>query len=80
MKEFIIVITMFFVEPNTYPNAVEIAARYDKPLRFATEQKCHEHINENFDALKKFAMAMYPNAVTVKSMFCVKKQKGFTGV
>ena len=40
----------------------------------------HEQALKNFDALKKFAMAMYPNAVTVKSMFCVKKQKGFTGV
>ena len=80
MKELIILITMFFAEPNTYPNAVEIAARYDKPLRFATEQKCHEHINENFDALKEFAMTMYPNAVTVKSMFCVEKENGFTGV
>ena len=80
MKEFIIVITMFFAEPNTYPNALEIAARHGEPLRFATEQKCYEHINENFDALKKFAMTMYPEAVTVKSMFCVKKQKGFTGV
>ena len=39
MKEFIIVITMFFAEPNTYPNAV-----------------------------------------TVKSMFCVEKENGFTGV
>ena len=74
MKEFIIVITMFFAEPNTYPNAVEIAARYDKPLRFATEQKCHEHINENFDALKKFAMAMYPNAVT-GTIFPLKESK-----
>ena len=80
MKEFIIVITMFFAEPNTYPNAVEIAARYDKPLRFASEQECANHINENFDALKEFAMTMYPNAVTVKSMFCVEKEIGFTGV
>ena len=80
MKELIILITMFFAEPNTYPNALRIAALHGEPLRFATEQKCHEHINENFDALKEFAMTIYPNAVTGKSMFCVEKEKGFTGV
>tara|TARA_E500000331_G_scaffold321458_1_gene335721 strand:+ start:163 stop:405 length:243 start_codon:yes stop_codon:yes gene_type:complete len=80
MKEFIIFITMFFAEPNTYPNALQIAARHGEPLSFATEQKCHEHINENFDILKKFAMSMYPNAVTVKNMFCAEKENGLTGV
>ena len=80
MKEFIIVITMFFAEPNTYPNALRIAALHGEPLRFASEQECANHINENFDALKEFAMTMYPNAVTVKSMFCVEKEIGFTGV
>ena len=80
MKELIILITMFFAEPNTYPNALEIAARHGEPLRFASEQECANHINENFDALKEFAMTMYPNAVTVKSMFCVEKENGFTGV
>ena len=80
MKELIILITMFFAEPNTYPNAIEIATRYGEPLRFASEQECANHINDNFGALKEFAMTMYPEAVTVKSMVCVEKQKGFTGV
>ena len=75
MKELIILITMFFAEPNTYPNALRIAALHGEPLRFASEQECANHINENFDA-----MTMYPNAVTVKSMFCVEKENGFTGV
>ena len=80
MKELIILITMFFAEPNTYPNALRIAALHGEPLRFASEQECANHINENFDALKEFAMTMYPNAVTVKSMVCVEKENGFTGV
>ena len=80
MKELIILITMFFPEPNTYPNALRIAALHGEPLRFASEQECANHIHENFDALKEFAMTMYPNAVTVKSMFCVEKENGFTGV
>ncbi len=80
MKELIILITMFFAEPNTYPNAIEIATRYGEPLRFASEQECANHINDNFGALKEFAMTMYPEAVTVKSMVCVEKENGFTGV
>ena len=80
MNELFILITMFFAEPNTYPNALRIAALHGEPLRFASEQECANHINENFDALKEFAMTMYPNAVTVKSMFCVEKEIGFTGV
>ena len=80
MKEVIILITMFFAEPNTSPNALRIAALHGEPLRFASEQECANHIHENFDALKEFAMTMYPNAVTVKSMFCVEKENGFTGV
>ena len=80
MKELIILITMFFAEPNIYPNAIEIVTRYGEPLRFASEQECANQINDNFGALKEFAMTMYPNAVTVKSMFCVEKENGFTGV
>ena len=80
MKELIILITMFFAEPNTDPNALRIASLHGEPLRFSSEQECANHINENFDALKEFAMTMYPNAVTVKSMFCVEKENGFTGV
>ena len=80
MKEMVILIVMMFTEYGVYPDSVEIHSRYGEPLRFASEQECANHINDNFGALKEFAMTMYPEAVTVKSMVCVEKENGFTGV
>ena len=80
MKELIILITMFFSDPNTYPNAVEVNSRYGEPLLFATEQECANHIDENFETLKEFAITVYPKAITIKSIFCVEKEPAFTGV
>tara|TARA_Y100000817_G_C16597802_1_gene429360 strand:+ start:100 stop:342 length:243 start_codon:yes stop_codon:yes gene_type:complete len=80
MKELIILITVFFAEPNIYPNAVSVDSRYGKPLRFSTQQECAEHIDKNLETLEEFAMAMFPEAVRVRDIFCVEKQKGFTGV
>ena len=80
MKELIILITVFFAEPNIYPNAVSVDSRYGKPLRFSTQQECAEHIDKNLETLEEFAMTVYPKAIKIKSIFCVEKEPAFTGV
>ena len=81
MKELIILIVMMFPEYGRYPDSIEVNGLHGKPLSFATEKKCAEHVNENIDALKGFAMTVYPDAVAVKSIFCIEKNKqGITGV
>ena len=81
MKELIILIVMMFPEYGRYPDSIEVKGLHGKPLSFTTEEKCADHVNENIDALKGFAMSVYPEAVAVKSILCIEKNKqGITGV
>ena len=80
MKELIILIVMMFPEYGRYPDSIEVNGLHGKPLSFTTVEKCADHVHENFDALKDFAMSVYPDAVTIKRIVCVEKNKqGLTG-
>ena len=71
MKEFIIVITMFFADPYySGEDAVEVLYKNSQPLAFRTERECFAHIEDNLEDLKTFAKAVYPNAVTIKQILC----------
>lgn len=80
MKVLIILIVMMFPEYGRYPDSIEVNGLHGKPLSFTTEEKCADHVNENIDALKDFAMSVYPDAVAVKRILCIEKSnQGITG-
>ena len=80
MKVLIILIVMMFPEYGRYPDSIEVNGLHGKPLSFTTVERCADHVNENFDALKDFAMSVYPDAVAVKRILCIEKSnQGITG-
>ena len=77
MEVFIIAIVMWWGDPLAKPleDSVEIDSLHGKPLYFETQQACFDHVDENFDALKAFGRAFYPSANSVKSIYCIAKEK-----
>ncbi len=75
MKEFMIVIVMFFADPMYKGNdAFEITQRYGKPLVFKNIDECNKSIFENLEQLKYVGKTAYPNAIAVKEIFCLRKE------
>mgnify|MGYP001181223400 CR=1 FL=1 len=74
MKEFMILIIMFFADPTHNGNdSVSIYTHNGKPLSFKTADSCHKWIWSDLDNLKAYAKTVYPEAVAVKEIVCVKK-------
>tara|TARA_B100000085_G_scaffold282759_1_gene311954 strand:- start:174 stop:413 length:240 start_codon:yes stop_codon:yes gene_type:complete len=75
MKEFMIVIIMFFADPSYSGNdAFEITQRYGKPLVFKNIDECNENIFENLEELKHVGKTIYPTAIAVKEIFCLRRE------
>ena len=45
------------------------------PLYFETVQGCSDHIDQNIDALKEYGMSVYPTAHTVKTIYCLQRER-----
>ena len=45
------------------------------PLYFETIQGCSEHIDQNIDALKEYGKTVYPSAHTVKTIYCLQRER-----
>jgi hypothetical protein len=74
MKEFIILIIMFFADPMYKgKDSVSIKSYQDKPLVFDSLDTCEKWIWDDLENLKAYAKSVYPEAVAVKSIICVKK-------
>ena len=74
MKEFIILIIMFFADPMYKgKDSVSIKSNQDKPLVFDSLDTCEKWIWDDLENLKAYAKSVYPEAVAVKSIICVKK-------
>ena len=74
MKEMIILITMFFADPSyTGKDAITIDSYNGRPLIFTDADKCEKWIWNDLDNLKAYAKTVYPEAVAVKEIVCVKK-------
>ena len=72
MKEFIILIVMFFADPHySGDDSVRVLSHYGKPLVFNTVQDCEKWIDNDLENLIAFGKAYFPEAVTVKSIMCV---------
>tara|TARA_B100001564_G_scaffold205803_1_gene173173 strand:+ start:602 stop:841 length:240 start_codon:yes stop_codon:yes gene_type:complete len=75
MKEFMIVITMFFADPSYSGNdAVELITKNEKPLVFRDMDACHEHVHENLETFKEIGKEVYPEAIAVKQIFCLRRE------
>ena len=74
---FIIAIVMFWADAKDTPlnDSVEIKWLDGKPLYFMTPEECGTHIDDNFEELKKYGKSVYPTAHTVKTIYCVKRQR-----
>ena len=74
MKEFIILIIMFFADPMYKgKDSVSIKSYQDKPLVFDNLDTCEKWVWDDLENLKAYAKSVYPEAVAVKSIICVKK-------
>ena len=74
MKEFIILIIMFFADPMYKGNdSVSIKSYQGKPLAFSSLDTCEKWVWNDLENLKAYAKSVYPEAVAVKSIICVKK-------
>ena len=74
MKEFIILIIMFFADPMYKgKDSVSIKSYQDKPLVFDSLDTCEKWVWDDLENLKAYAKSVYPEAVAVKSIVCVKK-------
>ena len=76
-KVFIIAIVMFWADASQTPteDSVEITHKHGLPLYFATQQECFNHVDDNIDALKEYGKAVFPTAHTVKSIYCLEREK-----
>ena len=75
MKEFMIVIIMFFADPYyTGKDAFEITQRHGKPLVYRNIEECNETIHENLDELKYVGKTVFPDAIAVKEIFCLRRE------
>ena len=77
MNIFIIAIVMFFADPNRpawLEDSVEIKTQDGVPLRFTTKEKCLTYVDTHLSKLTEFGKAQYPDAVTVKSIYCVERK------
>tara|TARA_Y100000816_G_scaffold140188_1_gene99295 strand:- start:240 stop:497 length:258 start_codon:yes stop_codon:yes gene_type:complete len=76
-KVFIIAIVMWWADPTATPtkDSVEITHKHGLPLYFATQQECFNHVDDNIDALKEYGKAVFPTAHTVKSIYCLEREK-----
>ena len=45
------------------------------PLYFETVQGCSDHIDQNIDALKEYGKTVYPSAHTVKTIYCLQRER-----
>ena len=76
MKEMIILITMFFADPSyAGKDSVSIHTYNCKPLVFTDVDKCEKWIWNDLDNLKAYGKSVYPEAVSVKEIHCVYKNK-----
>ena len=68
---------MWWGNPNMAPttDSVEVETLHNRPLFFKTENECHQHIDENLEALKDFGRAVYPSANAVKAIYCIEREK-----
>ena len=73
MKELVILIVMMFPEMHVYPDSVAVSHFEGKPLVFTDEDKCAEWVWNDLENLKEYGLAVYPDAVAVKSIMCVHK-------
>ena len=76
-KVFIIAIVMFWADASQTPteDSVEITHKHGLPLYFLTQQECFDHVDDNIDALKEYGKAVFPTAHTVKSIYCLEREK-----
>jgi len=76
-KVFIIAIVMWWADPINTPSndSVEITHLHGKPLYFKTIKDCTKHVDNNLKALKEYGMYVYPTAHTVKTIYCLEKEK-----
>jgi len=76
-KVFIIAIVMWWADPTATPvnDSVEIKWLDGAPLYFMSRQECGDHIDENLQALKDYGKSVYPTAHTVKTIYCVEKER-----
>ena len=77
VKVYIIAIVMFWADPTATPtnHSVEITHLHGLPLYFETVQGCSDHIDQNIDALKEYGMSVYPTAHTVKTIYCLQRER-----
>ena len=76
-KVFIIAIVMWWADPTATPtnDSVEIKFLDGKPLYFMTEKECAAHIDDNLLALKDYGKSVYPTAHSVKTIYCIPRQR-----
>ena len=79
MIKYIIVVTMFFINPVQFGenDAVEIESYKGRPLQFEKQSDCYEHVEKNLEKIKEFAIYTYrdkPGAL-VKQIICAETDK-----
>ena len=76
-KVFLIAIVMFWADASETPatDSVEIKFLDGKPLYFLTIEECTKHIDDNFEELKNYGKFVYPTAHTVKTIYCIPRER-----
>ena len=78
MIQYAILITMLFsINPTQFGdmNAVKIDSLDGKPLTFQSINECDQHVQENINPLKRYAISVYSATdplVEVKDILCVE--------
>ncbi len=68
---------MWWSDATTTPlnDSVEITHLHGKPLYFNTVEECSKHIDDNIKALKNYGKSVYPTAHTVKTIYCLERER-----
>ena len=77
VEVFIIAIVMWWSDATQTPleNAIEVTHLHGLPLYFKTEEECGIHVDQNIDALKEYGKTVYPSAHTVKTIYCLQRER-----
>lgn len=70
-----VIVIFMFAPLHVEADAVEIDNYRGKPLVFLDKNSCYEHISENLDKLKAFAVTYFEGQYPVKRIDCFKQKE-----
>ena len=75
MKFTILIILYFFNPLDRDMPGHDISHLDGKPLTFKSESACYQHVDDNYNNLKKYIETYYNKKATIGKVLCVQKNK-----